>query len=246
MTKVNTVRKIDLEYLDQNFFKNPKQIHLKARQLILQSLNVKKNQKIKLVDFGSADGQFLNVMNKKSKFNFSLEGVEPVEKLIKFAKKKLKNVYFQKGSILDKNLYKNSSLDVGISIGLLCLLKDHKRYLNNLLHWVKPGGIILVCSIFNNENFDVSIDYKESTQESFNKLNAKSGWNIFSKKTLADYLKNSGVKEFKFIDFNMKKKIDYNKEKPLKLWTKRLKNNQLICINGLSIILDQKFLLIKR
>ena len=27
MTKNKTIRKIDLEYLDQNFFKNPKQIH---------------------------------------------------------------------------------------------------------------------------------------------------------------------------------------------------------------------------
>ena len=246
MTKNKTIRKIDLEYLDQNFFKNPKQIHIEAKQLILQSLKAKRNQQLKLVDFGSADGQFLNVMNKNNKLDISLEGVEPLMKLVKFAKKKNKNVNFITGSILNKNLYKKSSIDIATSSGLLCLLKDHKKYLDNLLYWVKPGGTILVCSIFNNQDFDVSIDYKKSTQTNFNKLNTMSGWNVFSKKTISEYLKKRKIKKFKFIDFNMKINLDYKKKKPLKLWTKKLKNNQLICLNGLSMILDQKFLLIQK
>ena len=41
----DTKREIDLEYLDQNFLKKPKQIHVESKNLILKNIkiNPKKN-----------------------------------------------------------------------------------------------------------------------------------------------------------------------------------------------------------
>tara|TARA_A100001015_G_C14879587_1_gene667853 strand:+ start:54 stop:581 length:528 start_codon:yes stop_codon:yes gene_type:complete len=175
-----------------------------------------------------------------------MEGVEPIKKLVDKAQKKNDKVLFKVGSVLNKNLYKKSSIDIAISTGVLCIFKDHKKFLENMIHWVKPNGIILIISIFNEDDYDVSVDFKKSTQNNFNKSNIMTGWNIFSKKTIFSFLKKKRINNFRFMDFNLKVNVKYNRNKPYKLWTKKLKNNKLICINGLSLILDQKFLLIKR
>tara|TARA_B100000767_G_C19647893_1_gene485419 strand:- start:163 stop:903 length:741 start_codon:yes stop_codon:yes gene_type:complete len=246
MKKIKSIRDVDNEYLDQNFYKKPKQIHLEAKKLIFKSLSGKENQQLKLVDFGSADGQLIYQLNNQNKHDIKLEGVEPIKKLVQKARKNIKGVKFRVGSVLDKSLYKKSSIDIAVSTGVFSIFKDHKKYIGNMLHWVKPNGIILIQSIFNNDDYDVSVDYKKSTQNDFNRSNSKTGWNIFSKKTISLFLKSRKINNFKFIDFNLKVNVKYNKDKPYKSWTKKLKNDKLISINGLSLILDQKFLLIRR
>ena len=65
--KIKSVRKIDLEYLNQNFYKKPKQIHTETKNLIFKSLKGRENENLKLVDFGSADGQLLyQLSNQKN------------------------------------------------------------------------------------------------------------------------------------------------------------------------------------
>ena len=123
-----------------------------------------------------------------------MEGVEPIKKLVDKAQKKNDKVLFKVGSVLNKNLYKKSSIDIAISTGVLCIFKDHKKFLENMIHWVKPNGIILIISIFNEDDYDVSVDFKKSTQNNFNKSNIMTGWNIFSKKTIFSFLKKKRIK----------------------------------------------------
>ena len=246
MKKIKTIRNVDKDYLNQNFYKKPKQIHLEVKKLVLKNLLGRKSKNLKLVDFGSADGQLLYQFKNIKKYQLKIEGVEPIKKLVQKAKKNVKIAKFKIGSVLDKSLYKKSSIDIAVSTGVFSIFKDHKKFLGNMLHWVKPNGIILIASIFNNDDYDVSVDYKKSSQDNFNKSNKMTGWNVFSKKTISLFLKGKKIKKFKFIDFNFKINVKYNKNKPYKLWTKKLKNNKLISVNGLSLILDQKFLLIIR
>ena len=42
----------------------------------------------------------------------------------------------------------------------------------------------------------------------------------------------------------MKKNIKPNKKMPYKLWTLKTKKNKNICVNGLSLVLNQEFLII--
>ena len=188
-----------------------------------------------MVDFGSADGQLLYQFNNQKKYKFKIEGVEPMKKLLQKAKKNVTNAKFKIGSVLDKSLYKKSSIVIAVSTVVFSIFKDHKKFLGNM-----------IASIFNNDDYDVSVDYKKSSQDNFNKSNKITGWNIFSKKTISLFLKGKKIKRFKFIDFNFKINVKYNKNKPYNLWTKKLKNDKLISVNGLSLILDQKFLLIIR
>lgn len=244
----DTKREIDLEYLDQNFLKKPKQMHVESKNLILKNIKINPKKKFRIVDIGCADGQFLYLFNKNNTGQFELEGSDPQRELIEKAiRDNKKNIKFKVGTLLNKNLYKKNSLDVVSALGVLPIFDNYKEFIENLLYWVKPNGLILIASLFNNNNYDVNIKYNPSTKNNIDKVKKLSGWNIYSKKTMGLFLKShKKVHDFKFYDFILQPTIQYNKKKPLKLWTVKTKNNKNLCINGLSVILDQKFLLIKK
>ena len=115
MKKIKSIRDVDEEYLDQNFYKKPKQIHLEAKKLIFKSLSGKENQQLKLVDFGSADGQLIYQLNNQNKYDIKLEGVEPIKKLVQKARKNIKGAKFRVGSVFDINNIANYMLTKTLS-----------------------------------------------------------------------------------------------------------------------------------
>ena len=243
----DTKRDLDLEYLKQDFRKKPKQLHLETKNLILKNIKKNKKQILKVADIGSADGQFLYLLNKNNSRLFEIEGSDPQIKLIQKAiKDNKKNVKFKIGSILNKNLYKKNSLDIIINTGVLPIFDNYRKFFENLLYWIKPNGLILIAALFNDNNYDVNIKYNSSTRKNLDKVKRLGGWNIYSKKTINLFLKSQKkIQNFKFHDFQLKPTIKYNHKKPLKLWTLKTKKNKNLCINGLSVILDQKLLLIR-
>ena len=247
MEKYNSKRLIDLDYLKQDFYKKPKQIHADLIKIIKKEIAKKKYAKASLVDFGCADGQFLFHLEKLKIKNLLLSGVDVHNKLIKKAKNKnTKKINFQTGSILNKKIYSKNSIDFITLTGVLPIFFDFKPIFENIFYWIKPGGIIFVTSIFNDYNYDVFINYNESTKKNIHNTKKNFGWNIYSKKTIDFYLNNNKkVKKFYYKNFDLNVKIDKNEKNHLKMWTIDDSKKKKICVNGLSIILDQKFLVIK-
>ena len=243
----DTKRVLDLEYLEQDFRKKPKQLHLEIKSLILKNINKKQKKNFKVADIGCADGQLLYILNKNNSGLFEIEGSDPQRKLIQKAiKDNKKNIKFKIGSVLNKNLYKKNSLDIIINTGVLPIFDNYIKFFENLLYWIKPNGLILIAALFNDNNYDVNIKYNLSTGKNLDKVKKLSGWNIYSKKTISLFLKKQKkIQNFKFQDFKLKPTIKYNHKKPLKLWTIKTKKNKNLCINGLSVILNQKHLLIR-
>lgn len=244
MKKFDTKREIDLDYLNQKFLKEPKQSHSKLIKLILDNVNFKKNYKFKMVDVGCADGQLLYHFNKLRIQNVDMEGLDIHSSLIKKAKKiNRTNIKFKVGSALNQKVYKKSSKDIVISAGVMPIFSNYKDHLDNLIYWAKPGSVIIIMSIFNENNYDTNISYSES---SANNKKIIGGWNVLSKKTVSKYLNNhKKISSFHFKNFYLTKNIKYNMQNPLKLWTLKLQNGNNLCVNGLSVIIDQKYLIIK-
>ena len=245
MKKFSTKRKIDLSYLRQNFYKKPKQIHVEISKNLKKNFSIYNKKNITLVDHGCADGQFLNILSNDHFYkNFQLIGTDVHKKLLTKAKKQIGNRLKTKvGTIYNSKLFKKKSLDVSSACGVLPLFKDLK-ILKNCIDWSKPKGVVLISSIFNDNDYDVFVNYSESKSD-LKKAKKLSGWNIFSKKTISMFLKKiKRVKKFEFIKFQLKANIKPNKKMPWKLWTLKTKNNKNICVNGLSLILNQEILII--
>ena len=244
---MKTKRKIDLSYLKQNFYNKPKQIHQDiAKNLVKRLSKFKILKHPTLVDHGCADGQFLNVLSKEKSFNnFNLIGTDVHFSLLAKAKKQLKNrIKIKKGSITNRNLFQKKTIDISCVCGVLPLFEDLK-IIDNCINWSKSKGIIFVTALFNNYDYDVFVKYNPSTHKNITSVKKLSGWNIFSKRTVSRFLDaNKKVKNYKFIRFEMKKNIKPNKKMPYKLWTLKTKENKNICVNGLSLVLNQEFLII--
>ena len=96
--------------------------------------------------------------------------------------------------------------------------------------------------MFNPYPVDVLIRYKLS--ENYKNKTHETGWNIFSAKSVAKFLKsNKKVKSFYFKKFEMPFDLKPQKD-PIRSWTIK-SNNKRLMINGISIIQPQTLIKIK-
>ena len=124
------------------------------------------------------------------------------------------------------------------------IFDDYKLYLNNLINFTKKKGKIFIVSLFNDSPIDVYIKYQRS--EDWKQNFIESGWNIFSKKTIIQFLKKSKkIKKVFFKDFQIIKNLKKNIYDPVRSWTFRNENGKLITTNGLSLILPTSVLCIE-
>jgi len=231
-----TLRLHDQLYLKENRYKRPKEMFISILKLIKKSkVDIKKN--LKIGDFGCSNGEFCYFL-KKNYNNFDITGYDILKSLILKAKKKVKNVEFINGSILNNNLAKKNQYDLSFCLGVLSIFDSFEKTLNNLIKWTKPNGKIYIFSFFNDYPLDVNIKFSKS--ENWMKNQPKfweSGYNVFSKKTISKFLKNKkNVKNFKFYDFIIKKNLKINHKDYLRSWTFNSDKNKKIIVNGTNLL----------
>jgi SAM-dependent methyltransferase len=237
----------DILYLSENNYKKPKEIHSYLVKLIKKDLKkIKKNVfEGSIIDVGSANGELLYLLRKNLK-NSKLLGLEILKPLVDMSKKKLLNynIRIKQGSILEKKNLSKINSDITISCGVLPIFDDYKIFIDNLIYITKKGGRIYIASLFNDYPIDVFVKYKLS--KNFKKNYLESGWNIFSKKTVLNYLsKKTNIKKYFFSDFSLKKELKFKKNDPVRSWTFKDSKKKLITRNGLSLILPTSVLCIE-
>ena len=235
MKKLKNLRLHDEIYIHENRYNNPKESFKFLINLIKKN-NIYKKKGLNIGDFGCANGE-LDFFLKKTFKNSHVFGYDILKPLIDKARKKVKNVKFIHGSILNKDLCKLSTHDISISMGVLSIFDSFEKIVNNLIYWTKPKGKIYLHSFFNDYPFDVNIKYSSSDNwKNGQPKYWEIGYNIFSKKTISNFLKkNKRIKKFKFHDFNIKKKIKINKKDYIRAWTVDF-NKKKIITNGLNMI----------
>ena len=206
MKRSKTLRLHDKIYLNENRYNTPKE-SFKFLVALIKKSNITRNKEFSIGDFGCANGE-LDFFLKKIYKNSEITGYDILKPLIEKAKRKIKNIKFIHGSILNKKLCKINTHDISICMGVLSIFDSFERTFDNLLYWTKPKGKIYLHSFFNDYPFDVNIKYSSSDNwKNGQPKYWEIGYNIFSKKTISNFLKkNKRIKNFKFHDFNIKKK----------------------------------------
>lgn len=233
-SKIKIKRTHDNLYLNENRYTKPKEVFKETVKLIKKKINI--NKELIIGDYGCANGESSYFF--KSKFKKSqITGYDVLKPLIEKAKKKVKNVKFICGSVLNRKISKANSNDISICIGVLSIFDAFETFFDNLIFWTKPKGKIYVHTFFNKYPIDLNIKYSFSE----NWVNKKpkfweSGYNIFSKNTISKFLKKKKeIKSFKFHKFSMNKKLKKNVKDPLRAWTIKI-NNKSEVTNGLNMI----------
>ena len=233
--KIQTLRLHDDLYLNENRYNNPKEIFIFLTKII-KKIKFNYNNIVNIGDIGCSNGE-LSYNLKKNFPEAEITGYDILKPLILKARKKVKNVKFFTGSVLSKNLVKKNKFDVTLLSGVLSIFDSFELPINNLIRWTKPSGKILIFAFFNNFPLDVNIKFSKS--ENWLKNRPKfweSGYNVFSKNTISNFLKNhKNVKKFKFYDFTMKNNLKINHNDYLRSWTFNSNKKKLI-MNGTNLL----------
>ena len=219
----------DLFYLFEDHNSPTKESFLQVADLIAQFLSLRNMRKAKIADIGCATGKFASYLNTR----FSSEeivGYELLDELISRARVLYPSIDFYQGSILDKAIIPKNTYDVITVLGVLSIFDDCSDAIENLIHWTKPGGKIMIHGMFNPFDIDIFIKYQHSGLPTL-----ESGWNIISQKTLTALLVNHGATEVEWHKFNISSDLLPNALDPVRSWTEILANGDRQIVNGLFI-----------
>ncbi len=229
-------------YLEEDRYNTPKEYFKRIVELVKQNGTLSKDSLV--CDFGCASGEFLYYFSQEVP-NGICRGYDVVPELIEKAQLNVKGVFFSKGNVLNKELLPSSSVDISVLNGVLQIFDDFEPCLSNLIKWTKKsGGRIYIIGLFNQYPIDVWIKYR--LVPDMNCEHREPGWNIFSKKSISDYLDNTiGFNRHTFYPFQMPFDICENKNDPTRTWTITTDTHKRLLINGLSIICNIEILEIK-
>ncbi len=225
-------------YINENRYKKPKEVHKRIINLIERFIDEDHKS---ILDCATATGELIFFLNRiypdKKFFGFDIS-----ENMISKAKEKVPNAKFfvqdiQK-SYADWLIKPKSS--IVIASGILCIFDDYKSVLDNILSCASNNGIIIIRTIINPDPIDVVMRYRRSNNTVW-----ESGWNILSKETLENYLKEKDfINSFEWDDYKLPIKMEKKISDPMRAHTKLI-DGENILVNGACQILNQTNLIIK-
>lgn len=227
-------------YRDKSLFTARKEIHKKIIEIIGQYF---KNQKdVVCLDAGCASGAFLSLLlNTLSHLNIKPTGLDIHDELLKMLKEEIPSANTIVGSILDTSLI-SESYNLITCLGTFSIFDDFEEPFFNLYNNLKTGGLMIISTEFNNFPIDVIMRYRDARFES---SNWERGWNIFSKKSVENFLLRNNV-EFEWMDFTMPYARAPMIDDPMRSWTIKTENNPFQQVNGAQQLINQSILKIER
>jgi len=225
-------------YLAENRYDNPKETYKVLARMTRESGGVEPGAKV--CDFGCAAGEFLYFIRKQFPGG-AYWGCDIYPELIEKAREHVSGVEFKTGSILDKNLLPQGSVDLAFVLGVISVFDQFEPSIDNLLHWTKKGGRIYILGLFNPHPIDVWVTYRFISDP--DPSHREPGWNIFSKASLSRYLdKKLGSGRYSFTPFEMPFDLPPNSQEPWRTWTFQDGNGKRLFTNGLCLLVNQEIL----
>ncbi len=244
MTKI--VRTHDSLYLEENRYQDPKQLYLEIVEKIKQVEKVTGKRIDSILDAGCAAGEFAFLL--KQNFPHSqISGFDLLSDLVEKAELQVNGCEFFEADIQKKNVSLINLFDVVVCTGVLSIFDTFEEVINNLISWVKPGGTVFIHSLFNDYPINVWVQYNLS--EDYTSGIRECGWNIFSKKSVSDFLdqsiKTKLVKSYSFSNFEITRELE-KREDVVRSWTEKSISGNLQITNGLMLLQPHAILEIKR
>ena len=233
------VRTHDQIYMHENRYKKTKEMFKFIERKAFDKKKILNKEVV--CDFGCAAGEFLYYLKKKQPNN-TFFGTDIRNDLIRKAQKVLPDIKFLKKSVLKRNSFPKNFFHKSFLIGVHPIFDEFEKCFSNLIYWTKPSGKIFICEMFNPYPIDVLIKYRYSSK--YNKGYYESGWNIFSEKSVSNFLKkNKYIKKFIFNEFIMPFDLKPQRDS-VRSWTFQDSKRKRFITNGLSIIQTQQLLTI--
>lgn len=219
-------RKVDVGiYLNENRYHEPKEIFKFISNLIEKRFDFRHKT---LLDIGCATGEFVFFLhNRFPHLRFMGIDISPV--MITKASQEVPIAHFAVHSILNSEFFEKNKFDLITCNGVLCIFDNLELPLTNILSAVNPGGRVFIHTMVNDDPIDIIMRYRDlnSADREF-----KPGWNIFSKKTFEQILRNTKLKiSWTFHDFRMPFLIP-KREDPMRTWTIKTADNPFQLVNG--------------
>lgn len=237
MTEVSHTH--DRFYLDENRYENPKEIFKWAAARAAAAGKLTKGAKV--ADVGCAAGEFMYYLNKQHP-GPDYRGFDLLPELVGKAQKMVPNVPFKAHSLLDSGMLEPASLDALFMIGVHSYFDEVRPWLQNVISWIKPGGVGIVFGIFNPYPVDVVLKYSFPKDEGV----ARPGWCNPSRATVSAIIDEKlGKGRHEYIPFEMPFDLPPHEGDPIRSWTFKDEKGTRWCTNGLCIIQHQTFLEIR-
>jgi len=237
------IRSHDAFYLEENRYENAKESFKflgRIMQRKRQSICGGTNRTLSISDWGCANGEFPYHLRKVFPED-RIVGFELLPELLEKARQEVKDVEFVLASILERDSSAAAQFDLTCANGILSIFDAFELVFENLIYWTKPGGAIYIDGLFNNYPIDVNIKYNRS--EDYGSGVLESGWNIFSKKSIADYLgRHTRVSKHDFHDFEIPIDLEKKPQDLVRSWTEKRLDGKRYITNGLSLIQPQSVL----
>ena len=195
-----------------------------------------------LYDFGCAAGEFETYLIRECP-GASITGVEPLPQLVERARAKVSGASFHVASALDGAALPRNISDCTFCIGVHSIFDDPLPLFENLLHWTKPGGLVMIFGLFNRYPLDVWQRVRRSSDAPDHR---ETGWNMISQATVSAFLKvHPAVAEHRFVPFSIG--IDLApQDDPLRSWTEKIQTGERLIVNGSGLLHDFNVLQIRR
>jgi len=177
------------------------------------------------LDVGCADGLFLSHVQDRYP-QWRLEGLEANEELIERGTKSeiASQIVLHHGDAYD--FVPDNAYDVIAASGILAVFDDPLSVLERWISWLKPGGRMFVYSIFNVQDIDTRVYFRNN----FLPNGWETGLTGFSVQSTQRHLEQLGV-EFEFIPFDLP--VDLPKsENPIRSYTVRTEDGRRLVIAG--------------
>tara|TARA_B110000495_G_C23006795_1_gene594873 strand:- start:1264 stop:1953 length:690 start_codon:yes stop_codon:yes gene_type:complete len=192
-----------------------------------------------ILDIGCATGDLVYYLSKTFP-QAKCVGMDLRNDLLERARKEVPKIEFVLSDISNKNSLPNEKFDVVFMIGVHPIFDDVFHVFDNTINMLKENGQAYIFSIFNDSDIDTIVKVRNSSVKGPWKV----GWNLFSKKSVKDYLKNKNL-ACEFIDWEIP--IDISKTSdPLRSWTFKDEYGKRMVINGTGILHTFSLLIISR
>ena len=163
----------------------------------------------------------------------SVTGYEYLDSLLTTAREVYPEIAFAQADITRRDSLGDASHDVLTVAGVISIFDDVEPVLDNLLHWVRPGGRVLVMGMFNPHDLDVYVKYKASGDAVEDGL--ESGWNIVSQASVGAMLDRRGVTDYRFHPFEIGVDLAPRADDPVRSWTEMDAAGRRHIFNGLNL-----------
>jgi len=224
---LDNLREHDDLYLNENRKNTPKEYFKFIGNFFENYINSIENPTI--LDIGCATGDYLYFIHQKFP-SAKISGMDIRNDLLEKAKSEVPFARFFQDDISDRKTLKKEKFDFVFMLGVHSIFDDYKTVLDNVVKKLNDGGRAGIFGIFNPEDVDVLMKVRHSDDEKW-----QSGWNIFSKKTISNYLKEMKISH-RFIDWRIDMDISKNVSDPLRSWTFKDENGQRIIVNGIQLL----------